>query len=119
MNKLQALNSFWNDFGLTAYDETAVPDTATLPYITYQTVIDSFDKTVSSTASLWYYGSTLTDISIKTLQIDYALNRNGVIVNYDNGAMWVRKGEPFAQRMSDSNDMIKRVILNVIIEFID
>ena len=35
MNKIQALDSFWNSFGLRAYDSMSVPDDAELPRITY------------------------------------------------------------------------------------
>ena len=35
MDKYQAINEFWNRFGVMAYDENTVPDDAELPYITY------------------------------------------------------------------------------------
>ena len=42
------------------------------------------------------------------------------MVQYDNGAFWIRKGNPWAQRLADENDdSIRRIVLNVEIEVID
>lgn len=118
LNKVQALNIFWNSFGLKAYDETAVPDGVELPYITYETIIDSFNYNTMPTGSLWYYSSSLTDVTQKALEIERRLGEGGVAVKYDGGILWIRKGNPFAQRVSDSNDMIKRMLINLQIEYI-
>ena len=54
MDRAQAINSFWNSFGLRAYDENTVPQNAVLPYITYEVAIASFeDGDVPLTASVW------------------------------------------------------------------
>ena len=53
MDAEQAIHSFWSSFGLTAYDENSVPDTAELPYITYSLSYDTFDHQVSMVANLW------------------------------------------------------------------
>lgn len=42
MTKEAALYNFWSMFGITAYEENAVPSDAKFPYITYQVVTDSF-----------------------------------------------------------------------------
>jgi hypothetical protein len=39
MNKSQALQSFWESFGIPAYNEYTVPDNAEMPYITYSVII--------------------------------------------------------------------------------
>ena len=118
MNKIQALNTFWNLFDLPAYDETAMPDGVQMPYITYEAIIDDFDHNVMPTASLWYYSSSLSEVSQKALEIEAFLGDGGRVMRYDNGIMWIRKGNPFAQRVADSNDMVKRMVLNLIIEFV-
>ena len=41
MDKSQALNTFWNSFGIPAYDEYTVPDGTSIPYITYDTATDA------------------------------------------------------------------------------
>lgn len=35
MNKAQAIQAFWESFGVPAYEESTVPDDAVMPYITY------------------------------------------------------------------------------------
>lgn len=121
MNKIQALNQFWQDAsGLIAYDETSVPDDAVLPYMTYETVIDDFSHELAITASIWYRSTSWQGISEKEMQISDFIGRGGRMVAYDGGAFWIKKGNPWAQRMSESSDdMIRRIVLNATIEFID
>ena len=120
MNKIQALHSFWNGFKLKAYDETSVPDGATLPYITYEVSSDGFGNMLAQTASLWYRSSSWSDITAKEQEISDFLGRGGRMIAYDDGAMWIQKGFPWAQRMSEpSDDMVRRIVLNIQVEFLD
>lgn len=119
MKKAQALNNFWNGFTWVAYDESTVPDDATLPYITYGYSESDFGYPVSLTASLWYRGKRWDAISEKLEEISEAISRGGVMVPYDDGAMLIRKGTPFANRIQDEDDSIRRIVLNVEIEFLD
>lgn len=119
MNKMQTLHAFWSSFGLKAYDETSVPDNAQLPYITYEASSDEFGNKIAQTASLWYRSSSWADITEKEEQIAEFIGRGGVMVAYDDGAMWIQKAVPWAQRMDDpSDEMIRRIVLNVTIEFL-
>ena len=54
MNKSQALQSFWESFGIPAYNEYTVPDNAEMPYITYSVSESNIGVPVSLTASIWY-----------------------------------------------------------------
>lgn len=120
MNKIQALHSFWSGFDLKAYDETSVPDDAALPYITYEVSSDSFGNKLAQSASLWYRDSSWASITEKEQQISEYITRGGRTVAFDGGAMWIRKGTPWVQRMSEpSDDMIRRIVLNIQIEFLD
>lgn len=120
MNKIQNLHSFWSGFGLKAYDENAVPDNAALPYITYEVVSDSFSHTLATTASIWYRDSSWAAITLKEQQISDFITRGGRMIAFDNGAMWIQKGTPWAQRMGDESDeMIRRIVLNIELEFMD
>ena len=121
MNKVQALNEFWQDAsGLIAYDETSVPDDAVLPYMTYETVTSDFDNEVAVTASIWYRSTSWQTITQKEMAIADYIGRGGRMVAYDDGAFWIKKAEPWAQRLSDaSDDMVRRIMLNAYIEFID
>ena len=118
MTKAAAIYQFWSGFGLTAYEESTVPTDAAFPYITYQLVTDSFDREVAATASLWYRSESWTAINAKTEEISQKISRGGKIIPYDGGAIWLKRGQPFAQNMGDeSDDLIKRKYLNITAEF--
>ena len=119
MTKAAAIYQFWNGFGLTAYEENTVPDDAAFPYITYQLVTDSFYREVPVTASLWYRSESWTAINAKTEEISQKISRGGKIISCDGGAIWLKRGQPFAQNMGDESDnLIKRKYLNITAEFI-
>ena len=118
MTKAAAIYQFWNNFGLTAYEENSVPDDAAFPYITYQLVTDSFEREIPLTASLWYRSENWTTINAKTEEISQKISRGGKIIPCDGGAIWLKRGQPFAQSMGDeSDDLIKRKYLNITAEF--
>lgn len=120
MDKIQSLHSFWSGFGLKAYDETSVPDDAKLPYITYETSSDDFGNTLLQSASLWYYSSSWAAITNKEQEIADFIGRGGRMIAYDGGALWLNKATPWAQRMADpGDDMIRRIVLSVMVEFMD
>ena len=96
MTKASALYQFWNSFGLTAYEENTVPDDAAFPYITYQLVTDSFDREIPLSASLWYRSESWTSINAKTEEISQKISRGGKIISCDGGAIWLKRGQPFA-----------------------
>lgn len=119
MTKAAAIYQFWNSFGLTAYEENTVPTDAAFPYITYQLVTDSFDREIPITASLWYRSESWTAINAKTEEISQKISRGGKIITCDGGAIWLKRGQPFAQSMGDeSDDLIKRKYLNITAEYI-
>ena len=118
MTKAAAIYQFWNSSGLTAYEENSVPDEAAFPYITYQLVTDSFDRELLLTASLWYRSVSWTGINAKTEEISHTISRGGKIISCNGGAIWLKRGQPFAQNMGDeSDDLIKRKYLNITAEF--
>ena len=120
MDKLQALNKFWNSFGIPAYDQFTVPDNAEQPYITYETAYDDFNHPVALTASIWYRDFSWAAITAKEQEITEAVSRGGVTILYDDGAFWLVKGTPWAQRMDDpEDDIIRRIVFNYSIEFFD
>ena len=118
MTKAAAIYQFWSSFGLTAYEENTVPTDASFPYITYQLVTDSFDREIPLTASIWYRSESWTAINAKTEEISQKISRGGKIISCDGGAIWLKRGQPFAQSMGDeSDDLIKRKYLNITAEF--
>ena len=120
MDKLQAYNQFWNGFSWKAYEENSVKSGESLPYITYESADDDFGHALALTASLWDRSSAWTNLIAKKKEIEAYLGRGGMLVAYDGGAFWIRKGDPWAQRGKDeSDDSVKRIILNLIVEFMD
>lgn len=120
MDKAQALHAFWSSFGLPAYDDSVVlDDGATMPYITYNVATDSLENVLSLNASLWYRSTSWEAISQKAESIaQYIAHMNPPAVAIEGGRMYVTKGTPFAQRMSDENPMIRRIVLNINVEFL-
>ena len=118
MTKAAAIYQFWSSFGLTAYEENTVPTDADFPYITYQLVTDSFDREIPLTASIWYRSESWAGINAKTEEIGQKISRGGKVIPCDGGAIWLKRGQPFAQSMGDeSDDLIKRKYLNITAEF--
>lgn len=119
MDKAQALHYFWSSFGLPAWDENTVPESATLPYITYETSTDSFENTISLSASIWYRSMSWTEISRKAEEIAaHIANMYPQTIKIDNGRLYISKGTPFAQRMSDPDKNIRRILINIEVEFL-
>lgn len=118
MDKFQALNTFWNSFGITAYDENTVPDNATLPYITYEAAGGAFGDQLSLSASIWYRSNSWANVTAKAEVIASDIGLGGKLISFDNGRIWIKRGTPFSQRMSDPNSSIRRMVLNIEAEFI-
>ena len=118
MDKAQAIFNFWSGFGLTAYDEHTVPDDAVMPYITYSMSAGALDDRLPLSASLWYRTSSWEAISKKADEIAEALGYSGIIQRIDDGFVYIIRGAPFAQRMSDPEDsLIRRIYINIVVEF--
>lgn len=118
MDKLQALHNFWSGFGIKAYDENSVPDDAALPRLTYSVSTAGLDEPVIVTASLWYRDTGWTDITQKSFQIEREIGLHGKMLRYDNGYLWIKRGTPFAQRMADEDDTLRRIYMNLEAEYI-
>lgn len=124
MTKAQAMYNFYSSFGLPAYEENSVPTTdeggaPEFPYITYELDTDGFGSEVALTASIWYRTSSWSEANAKAEKISEYIGRGGVTLSCDGGAIWIKRGKPFAQRMGDDSDnMIKRIYMNISVEFL-
>lgn len=121
MDKEQALHKFWSGFGLTAYDENTVPDNALTTnkgkYLTYNVATASLGEPTPLYANLWYKSSSWAEITVKANQMSEAIGRRGAIVPFDGGKIWICRGAQFSQRMSDEDDTIRRIYINVMAEY--
>lgn len=119
MDKAQALYNFWAGFDLPAYDENRVPEDATFPRITYETAVDNFGNEIGLTASLWYKSMSWEEISRKASEIASKISMGGIILKTDDGALWIKRGTPYAQRMEGSDDSTRRIVINISAEFFE
>ena len=121
MDKAQAIVSFWNTVsGLPVYDENSIPETASLPYIACEINTASFEHDVPLTASLYYYDTSWAAISQKAEAISKKIREmRGSATLIDGGRVRIWEGEtPLCQRMADINPDVKRIVLNVMVEFL-
>ena len=117
MDKFEALQAFWESFGIPAYDENTVPtgdDRPEFPYITYSAAVsDFFGAPAALTASIWDYGTTWARIAQKADEIHAELSAGGKQLPVDGGTIWFKSADPKAQRMADPDDQIRRLDINV------
>lgn len=118
MDKAQTIQAFWSGFGWPAYDEGTVPDEATYPRITYNVVTDELGNPQAMYASLWDRGASWASVTQKAGQIAEAIARlYPPAIAFDSGRVYITKGTPFAQRMTDEDDMVRRIYINVTVEY--
>ena len=127
MNRIQTINTFWNSFGLPAMDENSVPDGAMDrdspsylgEYITYDVTDSGWDEEVTMMASLWYLSESWQEITEKAMEIGDYITRGGIMLDCDEGAVWIKKAPSFAQRMANEGyDNVKRIVLTIEVEYI-
>lgn len=130
MNKQQAYNSFWNSFGVLAFEENSVPDddvikalvsagkaSSKFPYITYQVLTDDISGAVFPTASIWDKSNSWERSDLLSNRISEYIQRMDTI-RLDDGRMFITKGSPYAQHSAEEGDpSIRRIILNLGVQF--
>lgn len=116
-DKWQALDNFWNSFGIPAYDENSVPDDAQMPYITYTAETASFENVMLLTGSIWYRSTRWAEASQKAEQIAKSLAGWRLESVNTKEYLFLTQGSPFAQRMKDEDDTVKRIYLNIMAEY--
>lgn len=132
MKKSQALQQFWESFGIPAFDENTVPDfpggKAPEKYITYSVSTGELGNVINLTASIWERNSTSWEfVETKAEEIAKAIEErdfsrmgiNAPTIPLDNGRLYLTQGSPFAQRLADpGSDLTRRIYLNIQAEFL-
>lgn len=116
MDKSQAIDRFWNTF-LKAYDQNTVKEGLEFPYITYEVAVTPQEENLL-TASLWYKDKSWKDITQKADEISRIIGYQGVVIKVDDGYIWIKRGNPFYQRMSDEDDTIRRIVINISVDYL-
>lgn len=118
MDKEQALHYFWGQFGIPAYDSSTVPENADLPRITYDVITDNLGVENILTASIWDRSTSWKSVTDIQHLVEGVLGYGGQTLKFDKGLMWIKRGVPFAQRMSDTDDSIRRIVISIEVEYI-
>ena len=95
-----------------------MPNDAALPYLTYETAIDSLDGVLTVTATPWMRTESWAPLDAVINGISDYIGR-GICIPFDDGVMLVNKATPFSQRRTDEDDTsIKGYLTSIQIEFL-
>lgn len=119
MTKAAALHQFFSSFGMTAYTAASVPEDAVFPYLTYELITSAWgEEPVGLTVNLWFYTESEKIPNDKSEELSRAIGRGGVRLSCDEGYIWLKRGTPWCQSLSDqANPVIKRRYINITAEY--
>lgn len=117
--KAAAIQGFLSGFGIPAYAAASVPDDASEPYLTYNLVDGAWgDAEQAMQVDIWYYGDGEAALNAKVQEISNAIGLSGTLLQCDAGCIWVKRGSPFAQAVTEStDDKMKRRYVNIDLEY--
>lgn len=120
MTKAAAIHQFLSGFGLPAHAASSVPKDAMLPCLTYELSTSAWgDGEAPITVNLWYYGGTEAEPNAKAQELSDAIRLGGVLLGCDGGSVWLKRGYPFCQNLSDASDAnVKRRYINLSAEYL-
>lgn len=120
MTKAAALYQFFSSFGIEAYTSTSVPDDVTFPYLTYELITSAWEGgEVGLTVNLWFRTTSEAVPNAKAEELSQAIGLGGKILPCDGGYIWLKRGSPWCQSLSDETDRsIKRRYINVTAEYL-
>lgn len=108
-------------FGIPVYAATSTPHEAEFPYLTYELVYGEWGGTeVNVPVNLWYRGDSEAEPNAKVREIAGAIGEGGFTLGCDGGAIWIKRGSPFAQavRVEGEDEKVKRRYVNVNVEYL-
>ena len=119
MTKGAALQAFFSRF-MDAYAASAVPDDATLPYLTYELITSVWNGgEVGMTVNMWFRTTSEKEPNAAVDKLSKAIGIGGVQLPCDDGVIWLKRGSPWAQSLTDATDKtIKRRYINVTAEYL-
>ena len=88
-----------------------------MPYITYGAVVSNFENPITLIASIWYRETSWKNISNLADRIARYIGKSYKAIKVDGGYMVLTLGSPFAQRMADEDDSVRRMYLMLDTEF--
>lgn len=120
MTKETTLKQFFSSFGIPAYPSTSVPNDVVFPYLTYEVITSAWDGgEVGLTVNLWYFTTQEGPPNEKARELSEAIGLGGKILPCDGGYIWLKRGSPWCQSLSDdTSTAIKRRYINVTAEYL-
>lgn len=123
MDKAQALHQFWSGFGIPAWDENTVPDDDDIrgeKYIAYSVSTGSLDDVINLTAKIWDTNTSSWEfVENKAEEIaEYIAKMVPPTIPIENGRLYITKGRPFSQRLSNPNELVRGIYINIQAEFL-
>lgn len=105
---------------LPAYPNTAVPDEAELPYLTYTVALGEYDSTpVSLTVNIWCRSTDEGLPNAYARELGKLIPMGGVGVPCDGGGFRLLRGSPWCQSLTDDTDRrIKRRYFNLYVDYV-
>lgn len=109
----------WNGGYMRFYTSTSVPDDVTFPYGTYELITSAWgEEPVGLTVNLWFYTTSEAVPNAKADELSATIGRGGVRLKCDGGYIWLKRGSPWFQSLSDeTSPTIKRRYINVTAEY--
>ena len=119
MTKGAALQTFFSQF-MDAYAASAVPEDVTFPYLTYELITSAWDGgEVGLTVNMWFRTTSEKEPNAAVDKLSKAIGLGGVQLPCDDGVIWLKRGSPWAQSLTDETDKtIKRRYINVTAEYL-
>lgn len=116
--KAKAINDFFNSV-MRSYPQSAVPDDAKTPYLTYAWNEGSFgDENQAITVNIYVRTDSEAEINAMARKLSDAIGRGGHVISCDDGAIWLKRGSPWCQAAPYDDLSIKRRYINVSAEFL-
>ena len=105
--------------GATAYADGHVPDSAAYPFATFSLPASAWgDAPAAATVDLWTRGEGEAATNALARKLSAAIGLGGAMVACDGGGMWLTRGEPWCQPVTDEDPVVSRRRINVSVEWI-
>ena len=120
MNKWEALHDWFESFGVKAYPEQTVSETAVLPYIAYEMTFGDIDTSpLGLTFSYFERSKNWAGCYQKVEQISADIGRWGKRLVVDGGYIVIQRGFNFAQPLDDidGDKDVRRMVFNIDVFF--
>lgn len=109
----ETLKTFFSGFSIPAYTLDSVPDSVTLPYITYPLTEPEWNTQASFYCQVWYPKKQLADLLAKADAITSAIGATGIKFDIEGGYIVIYPSSPLVQVMSDDYSQSAYIMLSI------